>query len=75
MIIPYIVLLFFIYLPCSFMYSIGDVVPEERLPSADGGTRRVFERRAIPRPGSNAIHPGDELKPFQTRYSTIIRVM
>jgi hypothetical protein len=24
------------------MYSMGDVVPEERLPSADGGTRRVF---------------------------------
>ena len=46
---------------------IGDVVPEERLPSADGWTRRVFERRTFPCTRTNAIHSGDELKPFKTR--------
>lgn len=51
----------------SMLYSttdIGDVVPEERLPSTDSGPRRVLERRTIPRTRTSAIYPGDNLNLF-----------
>ena len=39
---------------------LGDVVPAERLPPADGWPRRLLERRTIPRTRTSAIHTGDE---------------